>query len=121
MTWLRIARLLLAVSRYVQRLGRGDQDVRRPLEHLAPLFHQRVAAADGGANLRHQQSALAGHGEDLAQRHFEVLLDIVAKRLERRDVKNLGGVAQLAGKRLADEAINADEKGGERLARTGWG
>jgi hypothetical protein len=31
--------------------------VRRTLEHLAALFHQRVASADGSANLGHQEAA----------------------------------------------------------------
>ncbi len=50
----------------VERLGRGHQDVRRPLEHVAPLFHQRVAGADGGANFGHQQAAFGGQRENLA-------------------------------------------------------
>ena len=82
----------------VQRLGRGDQDVRRTLQHLAPLFHQRVAGADGGANLRHQQAAFAGQRQDFAQRTFEILLDVVAQRLQRRDVENFGAVAQRASR-----------------------
>ena len=103
----------------VERLRRGDQDVRRPLQHLAPLFHQRVAGADGGANLGHQQAALGGQRQNLAQRPVEVLLNVVAQRLERRDVQNFGAVAQVAVQRLAHQAIDADEKCGQRLARTG--
>jgi hypothetical protein len=56
--------------------------------------------------------------EDLAQRDLEILLDIVAQRLQRRDVENFGAVAQIAGERLAHQAINADEECGERLARS---
>ena len=100
----------------VERLGRGDQDVRRALQHLAPLFHQRVAGADGGANLRHQQAALGGQCQDFAQRTFEILLNIVAQRFQRRDVENFGRVAQRAGERLSHQAINADQKGCERFA-----
>ena len=103
----------------VQRLGRGDQDVRRTLQHLAPLFRQRVAGADGGANLRHQEAAFAGQRKDLAERAFEVFLDVVAQRLQRRDVENFGGVAQIAGECLAHQAIDANEKGRERLAGAG--
>ena len=77
----------------VQRLGRGHQDVRRTLQHLAPLFHQRVASAHGGANLRHQQAAFARQRRDFAQRAIEVFLDVVTQRLQRRDVKDFGAVA----------------------------
>ena len=79
----------------VERLGRGDQDVRRTLEHLAPLFHQRVAGAHGGANLGHQEAALGGQRQNLAERAVEVLLDIVAERLQRRDVQDFGAVVQI--------------------------
>ena len=93
--------------------------MRRTLQHRAPLVHQRVAGADGGANLRHQEAALAGQRENFAQRNFEILLDVVAQRLQRRDVENFGAIAQLAGERFADQAIDADEEGRERLARSG--
>ena len=100
----------------VERLRRGDQDVRRTLQHLAAFFRQRVAGADGGANLGHQVAALAGQRENLAERNFEVLLDVVAQRFQRRDVENFGAIAQFAGERLADKAIDADEECRERLA-----
>ena len=103
----------------VQRLRRGHQDVRRALEHLAPLFHQRVAGADGGANLRHQHAALGGQRQDFAQRAVEVLLDVVAQRLQRRDVEDFGAVVQRAVERFAHQAVNADEERRQRLARTG--
>ena len=105
----------------VKRLRRGDQNVRRPLQHGPALVHQRVAGADRGANLRHQQSALARHLQNFAQGHFEILLNIVAQRLQRRNVKNFSAVVQIAGQRLADQAIDAGEKCRQRLARTGGG
>ena len=36
----------------VERLRRGDQDVRRVTQHLLALFRKRVASSDAGANLR---------------------------------------------------------------------
>ena len=68
---------------------------------------------------RHQQAAFAGQRQDLAERAFEVLLDVVAQRLQRRDVENFGAVVQVAGQRFAHQAIDADEKCGERFARAG--
>ena len=103
----------------VKRLRRGDQNVRRPLQHRAPLVHQRVAGADRRANLRHQQAALARHLKNLAQRHFEIFLNVVAQRLQRRDVKHFGAVVQIAGQRLADQAVDAGEKCGQSFAGTG--
>ncbi len=103
----------------VQRFRRGHQDVRRPLDHLAPLLHQSVAGADGGADLRHQQAALARQRQDFAQRAVEILLDVVAQRLQRRDVEHFGRVAQRAVERLAHQPVNADEERRQRLAGTG--
>ncbi len=103
----------------VERLGRGDQDVRRTLQHLAPLFHQGVAGANGGANLRHQVAAFTGQREDFAEWDLEVLLNVVAQRLQWRNIENFGRVAQISGECLADKAIDADEKCREGFAGTG--
>ncbi len=105
----------------VKRLGRGDQNVRRPLQHGAALVHERVAGADGGADLGHQQAALAGHLQNFAQRDFEILLDVVAEGFERRDVEDFGAVLQVSGQGLANQAIDAGEKRGQRLAGAGGG
>src|ERR1022692_4653370 len=103
----------------VERLRRGDQDVRRTLEHVAALFHQRVAGAHGGANFGHQKAALGGQRQDLAQRSVEVLLNVVAQRFERRDVQDFGAVVQVAFQRFAHQTANANEKRGQRFAGTG--
>ena len=93
--------------------------MRRTLEHVAALFHQRVAGAHGSANFRHQKAALGSQRQDLAQRPVEVLLNIVAQRFERRDVHDLGAVVQRAFQRFAHQTINADQKCSQRFAGTG--
>ena len=45
----------------VERFGSRDQDVRRMLQHRPALVHERVAGADRGANLGHEQATLARH------------------------------------------------------------
>ena len=65
-------------------------------------------------------NALArGQFGNLGQRNFQVLVDVVAQRLERRDVDDFGFVRQLADARLANQAIQAEQKGGQRFARSG--
>ena len=66
----------------VQRLRRGDQHVRRVLDHVAPLALRRVAGADGHVEL----------GPDPAQRRAQVLLHVVGERLQRRDVDEPGAL-----------------------------
>ena len=102
----------------VERLRRGHQNVRRPLQHGAPLVHQRVAGAHRSANLRHQQAALARHLQDFAQRDFEIFLDVVAQRLQRRDIQNFGAVVEITRQRLAHQSIDAGQKRGQSFAGT---
>jgi hypothetical protein len=72
---------LLRREQDVERFRRRDQNVRRTLQHQPPVFCQRVAGAHRRADLRHQQPALACHLENVAQRHFQVFLNIIAQRL----------------------------------------
>ena len=117
LTWLRMARLLLAVSRMysdsgvVTRMCGGRFSIsRRSFISVSPV---RTAVRISGISSRAGRPA-----QDLAQRDFEVLLDVVAQRLQRRNVENFGAVAQFAGERLAHQAIDADEECGERFARS---
>ena len=72
---------LLRRQQDVERLGRGDQDVRRRLQHPLPVGSRRVAGTHEGPNLRHQKAAFPGELGDLRQRALEVLLDVVAECL----------------------------------------
>ncbi len=111
----------LSGQQNVERLRRGDQNVRWPLQHGPPFVHERVAGADRCANLRHQQSTVARHLQNLAQRPFEILLDIVAQRFQRRHIQNFGAVFEMTGQCFAHQSINAGQKRGESFARAGRG
>ncbi len=90
----------------VQRLGRRDEDVRRRAAHRGALALGRVAGAHGDLEV----------GADPAQRRAEVAVDVVAERLERRDVDE----ARVVG-RFAAQTVEAPEERGERLAAAGRG
>ena len=111
----------------VERLGRGDQDVRRALDDGLPLRGRRVARAHRGADARHRRAAQCAllrprprQLRDLPQRLLEVALDVVAQRLERRDVEDARLVGQLAGL-LAQphQIVDRREERGQRLAGAG--
>ena len=87
----------------VERFGRGHQNVRRTREHRAAFVHQRVAGAHANANFGHQQAALAGHLQNFAERSFQIFLDVVAKGLERRNVKDFGAIVERAAKGFAHQ------------------
>jgi len=110
---------LLRREQDVERFWRGDQDVRRVPQHRLARGHQRVARADGRADFREVEAALTAQTNDLGERAVEVLLDVVAERLERRDVQDFGAVHQRAVDGLLDEPIDAREKRRERLAGSG--
>ena len=95
----------LAGEHQVQRLGGGDEDVRRVADHRLALPLGRVAGADGDLDV----------GADAAERRAQVLLDVVGERLQRRDVDEAGAV----GGRLGDHPVERPQEGGQRLARAG--
>src|SRR5579862_6216596 len=104
----------------IERFGRGDENMRRPREHLAALVHERVAGAHRGANFRHQETAFGGELQNFAERNLEVFLNVVAESLERRNVKNFEAVSQLTCQRFTDEPVNTREKRSESLTGAGW-
>ena len=84
-----ILRPRLGAEQDVERLRRGDDDVRRPAVHLLPLARRRVAGADPGADVDVRQALPLQVLADAGERLLEVLLDVVRQRLERRDVDDL--------------------------------
>ncbi len=95
----------------VERLGRGDEDVRGMAEHRRPLAGRGVAGPDRDADV----GAHAPEGD------AEVALDVVGERLHRGDVDEPGPVLGVGpGRRpVGDQAVESPEEGGERLARAG--
>ena len=70
----------------VERLRRGDEDVRRRAQDRRALGRGRVAGADGRRDARRVDAARLGELPDAAPRLRQVLVDVGAQRLERRDV-----------------------------------
>jgi hypothetical protein len=57
-----------------------------------------------------------GSGGDFRKRHFQIDVDVVAQRLERRDVDDFGLVGKRPEAGGAHQAVEAQQKGGQRLA-----
>src|SRR5579875_3381710 len=105
----------------VERLGRGDQDVGRLAQHSPAIAHRRIAGSYRGANRSEARPVPAGALDQLAQRHFEALANVVAQRLERRDIDDPNLVGELAARGTPDQIVEAKRKGGERLPGAGRG
>ena len=103
----RLARL--RGEQQVERLGRRDEDVRRPLAERAALLGRRVAGAHRDVNLARQVvlAAIARRQRDAGQRRTKVAVDVVDERLERRDVEN----AQAAQRIVRDAARSSAGRG----------
>ena len=104
----------------VERLRRGDQQVGRTPEHRDAGRGCGVAGADLGADLRQLDVELPSHRADFGEGNLEIVVDVVGQGLERGDVDDPGLVGELAlPLRIADQTIDADQEGGQRLSGAG--
>ena len=111
----------LAGQQDVQRLGRGDQDVRRPPGHRLSLRRERIAGAHGHAHLGQLDPLGSGRGADARQRRSQVLLDVVVERAERRDVDDVHAVLEASLEAEAVEVVERPQERRQGLARAGRG
>jgi len=54
--------------------------------------------------------------QDFAEWNLQVCLDVVSQGFQRRNIQNFRAVAEFAGERLANHAVNAGEKCGQCFA-----
>jgi hypothetical protein len=111
----------------VQRFRRGDEDVGRGADEVAPYVGRGVPGADPDGGLVHLlPEALRGEG-DAPQWRAQVLVDVDGQGPKRGEVHDAGagvdgcttaGPGDLGGRRLGHEAVDAPEERGQRLART---
>ena len=99
----------------IERLRRGHQNVRTLAEHPLAIRRLRVARPQTDADGRQRDAALLSQRADLGQRPLQVLLNIIAQRLERRAVDDLRVVRQFACACTADQAVDADQKSSQSL------
>ena len=71
-----------------QRLGRGDEDVRRAAGEGPPLVGRGVAGAHADADVGRCHPEPVGRVADAGQRRAQVALDVDGERLERGDVEH---------------------------------
>ena len=117
----KIVPALLRGQQNVQRLRRGYENVRRLLQHGAPLRGRCVPGAYRGPDVWAQVAALQRQLLNLPQWLLQVLLHIVAEGFKRGNVDHRGGRGQRTVDRFADQRIDTDQEGRQRLARAGGG
>ena len=71
----------------VQRLGCGDQDVRRLLEHLLTKVSRRIARAHSHVQRRQRLVQSSCDGADPRQGRAQIALDVIVQRFKRGYIK----------------------------------
>ena len=105
----------------VEGFGGGDDDMRRPAAHALPFAGRRVAGAHPGPDVDVGQAAPAQLFADAGQGRFEIALDVVGERLERRDIDDLRLVPEFARDALPHQIVDRGHESGQGLARAGGG
>src|SRR5258708_2307374 len=72
---------------------------------------------NNGLHMAQNRAASFRGQKNVAQRDFEILLDVVAQRLQWRDIENFSAVVEMSRKRLAHQLINAGKECGQRFPR----
>ena len=111
----------LAGEEDVERFRRRHQDVRRLPAHGLARRARGVAGAHHGADAGAGLPGLGKGAVDARERHFQVLVHVVAERLERRDVDHPGRVGQRRPAAVPDQGVDGGEEPGQGLARAGGG
>ncbi len=99
-----------------QRLGCGNKDLRRPLEHRAALARRSIAGAQAGANHAEIDSGGSADLANAVERLIEVQSNIVSKSFEWRDVEDGDRVGKSAAFGLAHKTVDRPHESRERLA-----
>ncbi len=108
----------LRAEQDVERFRRRHQDVRRPAAHPVAFGGGRVACPDPGPDLDIGEPALSELIADAGERGFEVAMDVVRQRLQRRHVDDLRRVGEWAFESLSHEIVDRRHERRERLARS---
>ena len=103
----------------VERLRSRHQDVRRLADHRRALGRGRVAGADRRGDPRAVEAQLGRQPLDGGARLGEVLVDVAAQRLQRRDIDDAHLVRQRTGQAFLQQVVEGDEERRQRLAGSG--
>ena len=90
-------------------------------EHEPALARGRIAGTHRHADFGKLHAISLRERADFAQGFLQVLLDVVAERLERRDVDEAAGVFEFARERVPNQPVERPQEGGQRLARARGG
>ena len=108
-----------AGEQQIERFRGSHHDVRRALGHGGAGGRRRVAGAQAGADFRGAAGRSPQALPDPLQRGLQIALDVVAERLEGRNVDHPGCVRQGAGGGLPHQVVDGAQERRQRLAGAG--
>ncbi len=94
----------------IQRLRGRHQNVRRRPQHRGALRLRRIAGPHGSRDPRRTQSGLFCQALNGRARLREILVNVRAERLERRDVENADLIWQRRRVTLFEQRVNCSEE-----------
>ena len=106
----------LAREQDVERLRRGHQDVRGLPAHGVARRARGVAGAHHRPDPRPRLAGLDQRAVDAFEGYLQVLVHVVAERLERRDVEHPGRVGERRPAAVPHQGVDGGEESGQRLA-----
>ena len=109
----------LGRQQQIERLRRRDEDVRRRAQHRRPLAAGRIAGANRGHDARRLEPHLFRDPANAGPRLREVLVNVGAQRLERRDVDHPHFVGQRPAQTLFEQIVERVQKRREGLSGSG--
>ena len=104
----------------IERLRRGDEDVRWTAAHALAFGGRRVPGAHPAADLDIGQAASAELLANAGQGYFQIAVNVVRQRFQRRDIDHLRLIGQLAFEGLPNQRVDGGEKCGKRFAGARW-
>ena len=109
----------LRSEQQIQRFGGGDQNVRRRFQHRRAFGSRRVAGAYRGRDARRTQPALFGETANGPSRLGEILVNVSAQCLQRRNVDDAHLVRERLPEPFDEKVVQCAEECGERLSGAG--
>ena len=109
----------LRCQQEVQRLRRRYEDVRRRAHHRGACRRRRITCANGGREARQIEARCRPEHADTLTGLFEVLMNVCAERLQRRDIQNADLIAERRSQTFANQIVDRGQKRRERLSGAG--
>ena len=108
----------LRAEQHVEQLRRRHQDVGGTAAHPVAFGGGRVACPDPGADFDIGEPALSELLPHAGERRFEVAMDVVRQRFQRRHVDDLRRIGEPALETLPYQIVDRRHERRERLARS---